>query len=122
LADDCAASGAYVRFRPEPAAETARFVGEVEIAIFRIAQEAIHNALRHAKADHIEVVLACPDETVVLQVIDDGAGFDPSSVVRGMGLNTMHHRTDALEGEFTLSSAPGRTVVEARIPLKAPPS
>jgi len=80
----------------------------VEIELFRIAQEALHNALRHAHADRIAVRLRCADGAIDLSVADDGVGFDTSQVrSRRLGLTTMAERATAIDGRLEIASAPG---------------
>jgi signal transduction histidine kinase len=78
--------------------------------ILRIAQEALSNAVRHAHADHIRLRLADEDGRVVLEVRDDGAGFDPDAPgvrSRRLGLTSMEERAQRLGGHLTVASAPG---------------
>lgn len=93
---------------------------EVERALFRIAQEALGNALRHAKADRIGVGLRVDDDRLVLSVADDGVGFDPSAArVRStrLGLASMRHRARSVGGRLRVTSTPGQgTTVEAVVP------
>jgi signal transduction histidine kinase len=81
---------------------------ELEREIFRIAQEALGNALKHAEADRLHVRLHL-DNRIVLSVSDDGAGFDPagSQARRRLGLVSMRERAESLGGELTIESAPG---------------
>lgn len=93
--------------RPSPAAE---------LACFRIAQEALTNALRHARAQRVELSLALHTRRLVLDVRDDGCGFTLDAAT-GLGLVTMHERAQQLGGRFTIDSAPGRgTHVHAEVP------
>jgi signal transduction histidine kinase len=78
--------------------------------VLRIAQEALHNALRHAGATHVAVRLRGRDGTLALEVSDDGAGFDPADAeVRGrhLGLTSMEERAERLGGRLEIASAPG---------------
>jgi len=82
----------------------------VEGDAFRIAQEALHNALRHAGATRIAVVLRCEPGRVELSVTDDGVGFDPDAAgvrSRRLGLTTMAERARAAGGALEIVSAPG---------------
>src|SRR3954452_4780294 len=79
--------------------------------VFRIAQEALQNALRHAEAEHIEVRLEDGTGALVLSVADDGRGFDPAArAVRGrrLGLTSMEERAAELGGTLAIDSAEGR--------------
>lgn len=93
---------------------------ELEENLYRIAQEALANALKHADAQHVTVHLATDEEQVTLTITDDGCGFEPAAVVDngGMGLVSMRERTENLKGCFILESSPGHgTVVRVQIPL-----
>lgn len=94
--------------RPDPA---------VELACFRIAQEALTNVLRHAGARRVTVTLAAQDRTLVLSVQDDGHGFDPGRT-HGLGLVTMRERAQQLGGSFRIDTDPGvGTRLHARLPM-----
>jgi signal transduction histidine kinase len=78
--------------------------------VFRIAQEALQNALRHADPQRVDVRLAASDGRLVLEVSDDGAGFDPADPdlrSRRLGLTSMEERAARLGGDLELRSAPG---------------
>ena len=78
--------------------------------VLRIAQEALHNALRHAAAERIVVRLDARDGRLVLTVSDDGVGFDPADPAvrsRRLGLTSMEERAARLGGRLELASAPG---------------
>ncbi|SDQ74488.1 GAF domain-containing sensor histidine kinase [Thermostaphylospora chromogena] len=92
-------------FEGDPLGELAP---EVEVALFRVAQEALHNALRHADATTVTVRLAVDDGLVVLRVCDDGRGFDAEAVgTRGLGLASMTERAKAVGGRVRIISRPG---------------
>jgi signal transduction histidine kinase len=79
--------------------------------VFRIAQEALQNALRHARAKHVRVRLARDDGHVALEVRDDGVGFqpdDPELRSRRLGLTSMEERAGRLGGRLEIHSAPGQ--------------
>ena len=90
----------------------------VKAALYRIAQEALNNTFKHAEPSRVELRLRCDDRELVLEVRDDGRGFDPAAPFPGhLGLQTMEERATRLGGRFDVESAPGRgTVVRARIP------
>jgi signal transduction histidine kinase len=97
-----------------------KFSAPVEEGLYRIAQEALNNALRHADASTATVHIRTEGECVVLEVLDDGRGFDPHVAGQqgGLGLNSMRERAAELGGSLTISSAPGKgTRVEARVRL-----
>ncbi|MFJ8434410.1 GAF domain-containing sensor histidine kinase [Kitasatospora sp. NPDC094019] len=92
-----------------------------EAALLRVAQEALHNALRHSGAGRVTVTLAgTPGRGAVLRVSDNGRGFDPGAVRRAgrhLGLASMRDRAAAVGGRLTLDSAPGTgTIVEMEVP------
>jgi signal transduction histidine kinase len=102
-------TGVAIRFSgPEPAA---RLPGEVEVVLYRVAQEGITNAIRHSQAQQVEVVLRITDgvngQTAQLEILDDGTGFDPQSAGRGLGLVGIQERVDLLGGVFHLRTTPG---------------
>jgi PAS domain S-box-containing protein len=87
-------------------------------ALYRIAQEALHNAIKHARARHLRLRLEQTAQDWVLEVSDDGVGFDPAASFAGhLGLHSMRERAAALRGSLEIDSAPGRgTHIIARIP------
>ncbi|MFD5339644.1 GAF domain-containing sensor histidine kinase [Streptomyces hawaiiensis] len=91
-----------------------------EEALLRVAQEALHNALRHSGADHVDVALDRRGSGAVLRVTDDGSGFDPTVVRRAgrhLGLVSMRDRASGAGGTLTVGSAPGKgTVIEMEVP------
>ena len=93
-------------------ADPPRLPGASAAQVFRIAQEALQNALRHAEAEHIEVRLeGNGNGRLVLSVADDGRGFDPARrAVRGrrLGLTSMEERAEELGGTLAIDSAVGR--------------
>jgi signal transduction histidine kinase len=88
-------------------------------AVYRVAQEALHNVTKHARASRVDLRLACAAGWLVLEVCDNGAGFDPSGSFPGhLGLQSMRERTERLGGRFQIDSAPGKgTRICARVPL-----
>ncbi|MFE7960290.1 sensor histidine kinase [Streptomyces sp. NPDC057413] len=100
----------------------------VESALLRIAQGALANVREHAGAATATLTLTCLDDQIVLDVADDGRGFDaaasarrPAGSVRGHGLPAIRARLRQLGGTLTIESAPGEgTVLSAAIPLEPP--
>ena len=94
--------------------------GDAEQALFRIAQEALTNAVRHAGAQQVVVRLDRIEDHVVLEVIDDGRGFDPEArgiSARRLGLVSMRERAAQLGGQLDIESTVGEgTTVRARVP------
>jgi two-component sensor histidine kinase len=87
-------------------------------ALFRIAQEALANVARHARARHVRVGLGLQGEAVVLEVADDGQGFSPGAETSGMGLRNLRERAESLGGILQIASSPGAgTTVKVSLPL-----
>jgi signal transduction histidine kinase len=100
---------------------------DVGTALYRIAQEALNNATKHASATVISVILSSENGTVGLSVQDNGVGFIPCARAEirpghhGYGLRSMRERAELLGGTFALHSAPREgTLLEVRIPLERP--
>ncbi len=91
----------------------------VEIAVYRIAQEALANAVRHARARSVALTLAATDRTLALEVRDDGCGFDAGHPTeRALGLVSMEERALALGGRLEVTSVPGTgTTIRLVCPL-----
>jgi signal transduction histidine kinase len=92
-----------------------------KIALYRIVQEALNNAWRHADGAVPTVTVIGTDDRLVVEVTDPGPGFDPA-VVQGseahLGLVSMRERAESLGGQFNIDSAPGRgTRAIATLPL-----
>ena len=81
----------------------------VKEAIYRIAQEAMHNTIKHARATHVDLRLSLEPDGIELQVRDDGIGFDSDGDYPGhLGLRSMRERALAAGGELEILSAPGQ--------------
>ena len=89
----------------------------VEDALFRVAQEALTNVARHSRASRVEVSFGRDTGAVHLDIVDDGIGFEVRRPERGVGLQSMRERVEALGGTFGLVSGGGGTHVSVRIPL-----
>jgi signal transduction histidine kinase len=103
-------------------AEPVELPSTVASVLYRVGLEAVHNALRHASAHRIRVLLEASPERAILRVIDDGRGFDRADVDerrRGIGLFVMEERVSLVDGHLQIRSAPGSgTEVRAEIPLE----
>ena len=94
---------------------------DIKQALYRIAQEALHNVVKHARASHIDLILERTGDCVVLEVIDDGVGFDITQSFPGhLGLQSMRERAEKLGGSYSLSSSPG-TGSHLRVEIPLPP-
>ena len=87
-------------------------------AVYRIAQEALHNTVKHARANNVEIRMECDPERITLDISDDGVGFDARSEFPGhLGLRSMRERALRLGGTLQVKTAPGRgTGICAQIP------
>jgi signal transduction histidine kinase len=85
---------------------------DAELDLYRIAQEAIHNASQHGKASEVRMHIGLEPGALVLSVMDNGCGFDPAGIIngkdRGMGLRIMRYRASGLAARLAIDSAPGR--------------
>ena len=89
----------------------------VEQELFLIINEALNNALKHASASQVSVRIQPENENVVLEIRDNGRGFDPARALGGMGLENMRQRAAELGGQFTITSQPGSgTWIRVEIP------
>jgi two-component system, NarL family, sensor histidine kinase UhpB len=99
----------------------------VETVLFRVAQQALANVEQHAAARHVHLRLDRSGPWVVLDVDDDGCGFEPSHVEvvpghQGFGLTSMRERVQAIGGQLTIATQPGGgTRVQARVPAEPDP-
>lgn len=93
-----------------------------EIALFRIAQEALNNVAKHAHASRVRITLIRSDARLEMSLTDDGAGLEAAPAIGskrrpGLGMVTMRERTQAVGGQFEIGAAPGRgTQVVVRVP------
>jgi signal transduction histidine kinase len=90
----------------------------LELDLFRIAQEALANTARHSQAGRATILLAISSDAILLEERDDGAGFSPDSIREGLGLESMRRRAAALCGGLEVESATGKgTRLTLRCPL-----
>jgi signal transduction histidine kinase len=106
-----------IELEHEGGPQSRRHTPELELAIYRIVQEALTNAAKHGRARRAVIEIREEAEMVHLTVRDDGVGFDPEAATGGFGLMGIRERLDLLGGELVIDSAPGRgTLIRARIP------
>jgi signal transduction histidine kinase len=91
---------------------------EVETALYRIIQEALINAVKHAGPRRIEIRAREGDGMVRVEISDDGAGFDPEAPRTGFGLTGLRERVALLHGELEITSSGDGTLVAAALPLR----
>lgn len=89
--------------------------------LYHIIQEAVNNAVRHGKAKHIDIVLKCDDNDMMLSIVDNGTGLQACpNREKGLGLNIMHYRARRIGAEFDVRDNPqGGTIVQCRLNLKS---
>jgi len=99
---------------------------DIELALFRIAQEALTNIRKHAEASRAMVKLEFKERKIVMSIIDNGKGFDPpvKSILQDgqvkLGLTGMNERTNLLSGVFQIRSNPGKgTAIKVDVPIQA---
>ena len=95
---------------------------DVSLSLYRIAQEAIHNVIKHARTTQATVSLHVGKQGIQLTILDHGAGFDPQAVrsKRGLGLVSIEERVRLINGYLGIQSKPGQgTKIEVTVPLPA---
>lgn len=99
---------------------------ELEATLYRVAQEALANIAKHAEASKVGITLSYMDDVVVLDVLDDGVGFDPAAAEaeagtsgdHGLGLVAMRRRLGRVAGTLDIESARGEgTAISAAVPV-----
>ena len=110
IATDLETTGTVVRADPD-----------TEAAVFRAAQEALSNVAKHAQATKVQITLTYLGDTLLLDVADDGTGFDASAATDGYGLVGMRQRLSRVGGTLTVESSPSSgTILNASVPLAGP--
>ena len=97
--------------------ELTRLPEDAQLVIYRVAQEALSNAVRHSGAENVHVGLAREDDAVALSVGDDGRGFTFDQASHGLGISGMRERALLVGGEFQIESRPG---IGTRVRLLVP--
>jgi len=90
---------------------------DVSLCLYRVAQEALSNAVKHSQSKRVEVRLKASNGRVLLQIKDFGIGFDPAMQIGGLGLATMQERLRMIGGTLSIQSIPGigtELIAEAR--------
>jgi signal transduction histidine kinase len=95
-----------------------RHHADVEAAVYYCVLESVHNATKHGGGDvWVSVSLHDDNGALAFEVLDDGRGFDVPSANGGMGLQSMRDRMEAVGGDLSIASSPGRTVVSGSVPF-----
>jgi signal transduction histidine kinase len=112
-------TGAQVEFKLGLIPDSGQMAPGAAEATLRVAQEALANVARHARASHVVVSLDSAGDRMDLSVKDDGAGFDSNEDSRGMGTANMRTRAEELGGQFELATRPGEgTTMKFSIPCR----
>jgi signal transduction histidine kinase len=102
-----------------------RLPANIEIAFYRIVQEALNNVARHARATHVDVLITKREDCLALIIEDDGIGFIPAEATKGkrMGLDGMRERAEMLDGKLVVESIPGKgSTILVEVPYAYPNS
>lgn len=101
--------------------ETKRVDRDIEVNLFRVAQEALSNVMQHAEADNLWLSITFKEDWVSIKIEDDGKGIDHNyaqgKTLKGIGLITMRNRVNKLNGTFTIDSKDGGTRVNVEVKL-----
>jgi signal transduction histidine kinase len=89
-----------------------------ETALLRILQEAMHNINKHAQAKNVNITFSFMEDIFVMDIADDGQGFEPSKIKNGFGMKTMRDRIEELSGTLTIESERGGgTAIAVSLPI-----
>jgi two-component system CheB/CheR fusion protein len=91
----------------------------VNTNLYHIAQEAVQNAIRHGRADHIVIEMIYRKTWFSLSITDNGTGFDPSRESRGMGLRIMNYRAKLMGASLDIESGDSGTCITLKLPAGA---
>jgi two-component system NarL family sensor kinase len=120
LADQSGIEITFVQTTPKPT-RAAALPDAINTALFRIAQEALTNIVRHASAARAALTLEVGAEGVTLSIADNGCGFDVAHAQAdpraGVGLRNMRERLESIGGRLDIASQPGHTLVTAWVPI-----
>ena len=106
----------------QPVANLPELPLETSLGLYRIAQEALNNAVRHSEARRVEVNLRCEPHALRLLVTDDGIGFDTHATSSGLGMESLRERAHLLNGTIHWTTSPGAgTQLEVTVPLTTLP-
>ena len=107
-----------ISFYGHPEKNLNQIPDDIKTELYRIIQELLHNIVKHAQADHVDVQLTQRPSSINLMVEDIGVGFDASTNYQGIGLSNIMSRVNLLKGDFDIDSSIGRgTIVNIDIPI-----
>jgi signal transduction histidine kinase len=125
LAREASARSNGVAIEPDVDARLEKLPPAVSAALYRVAQEAVSNALRHGSPELIRILGTADDRTARLEITDDGSGFDLAEAEQrrpGMGIFAMRERVSLVDGNIDIMSEPaGGTHIVVTVPLQASP-
>jgi signal transduction histidine kinase len=89
--------------------------------LYRVVQESLHNTVKHARAKTVNIRMSCDNDRLLMEVCDDGIGFDTTQTFPGhLGLRSMHERINRLDGTLRIESAPGKgTCIQIQLAVSA---
>lgn len=111
------------KFDVEATGQLSTVTGDLALTAYRLVQEALSNTVKHAKATNVSVRLEMPsdNEQLIIQVADNGIGFDVNAINEGIGLIGMRERVSISGGEMTICSANGQgSVISIKLPMNGP--
>jgi signal transduction histidine kinase len=99
-----------IRFETQVKDEDLKIQNNISLFIYRILQETLHNALKHAEAQNIIIQLSLNKSALLLRIIDDGKGFDKEKMNQftGLGIKNLHHRVEQMHGKIHFETAPNK--------------
>ncbi len=103
---------------PGPSKDEARLSEDLETAVYRLVQEALTNVAKHTRANRVRVAVVETNDELLIEVQDDGAGFDPDVSNDGFGLSGMRERVALASGTLSIDSGEQGTLVRARLPAR----
>jgi two-component system sensor histidine kinase DegS len=109
----------HTKFELQIVGEERRLPQELEVGLYYIVQEALHNVRKHAEAHRVTIEVEISPRLICLTVRDDGKGFDPAKTPQGIGLRHMRERAKNLGGNFSIHAVPGAGT-EVRVCLPIP--
>jgi signal transduction histidine kinase len=115
--DTLGTRGIALRFQADPAAEQVALGADVRRQVYLIFKEGLHNAVRHSACTRVEIALRLEAGRLVLEVADDGQGFDPERASEGHGLRSLQQRARDLGGTLEVASGAG-TRLTLRVPCR----
>jgi signal transduction histidine kinase/ligand-binding sensor domain-containing protein len=116
--ETCASQALALSFQPPADSGALKLTVDIRRDVFLIFKEALNNVVRHGRCHRVDISMRVEGGSLVLTVVDDGVGFDPSGPSEGQGLSSMRRRAESRNGTWSVLSTPGRgTTVSVTVPL-----